>query len=212
MKVTLGSIAKVVYPLILGWGIFFFWRSAIIDQVIEPKPWLFLVFTGILISPLFGILFFGGLFNANSRKDKLKYLSLLAISFGASSIALMQYTDTSIYEGRYANLEDSIHYFNENKNYLTSKPYAEFLQARQSLDVTKLKEYTKSIDNLISIDKNLSMTLVLVKETVTSFNINDKFNEINSDNFVSKAEYNAFRDYVLEHSKGNERVALVMAH
>lgn len=212
MKVTLGSIAKVVYPLILGWGIFFFWRSAIIDQVIEPKPWLFLVFTGILISPLFGILFFGGLFNANSRKDKLKYLSLLAISFGASSIALMQYTDTSIYEGRYANLEDSIHYFNENKNYLTSKPYAEFLQARQSLDVTKLKEYTKSINNLISIDKNLSMTLVLVKETVTSFNINDKFNEINSDNFVSKAEYNAFRDYVLEHSKGNERVALVMAH
>lgn len=212
MKVTLGSIAKVVYPLILGWGIFFFWRSAIIDQVIEPKPWLFLVFTGILISPLFGILFFGGLFNANSRKDKLKYLSLLAISFGSSSIALMQYTDTSIYEGRYANLEDSIHYFNENKNYLTSKPYAEFLQARQSLDVTKLKEYTKSIDNLISIDKNLSMTLVLVKETVTSFNINDKFNEINSDNFVSKAEYNAFRDYVLEHSKGNERVALVMAH
>lgn len=115
MKVTLGSIAKVVYPLILGWGIFFFWRSAIIDQVIEPKPWLFLVFTGILISPLFGILFFGGLFNANSRKDKLKYLSLLAISFGASSIALMQYTDTSIYEGRYANLEDLIHYFNENK-------------------------------------------------------------------------------------------------
>ena len=212
MKVTLGSIAKVVYPLILGWGIFFFWRSAIIDQVIEPKPWLFLVFTGILISPLFGILFFGGLFNANSRKDKLKYLSLLAISFGASSIALMQYTDTSIYEGRYANLEDSIHYFNENKNYLTSKPYAEFLQARQSLDVAKLKEYTKSIDNLISIDKNLSMTLVLVKENVTSFNINDKFNEINSDNFVSKAEYNAFRDYVLEHSKGNERVALVMAH
>lgn len=86
------------------------------------------------------------------------------------------------------------------------------MQARQSLDVTKLKEYTKSIDNLISIDKNLSMTLVLVKETVTSFNINDKFNEINSDNFVSKAEYNAFRDYVLEHSKGNERVALVMAH
>lgn len=212
MKVTLGSIAKVVYPLILGWGIFFFWRSAIIDQVVEPKPWLFLIFTGILISPLFGILFFGGLFNANSRKDKLKYLSLLAISFGASSIALMQYTDTSIYEGRYANLEDSIHYFNENKNYLTSKPYAEFLQARQSLDVAKLKEYTKSIDNLISIDKNLSMTLVLVKENVTSFNINDKFNEINSDNFVSKAEYNAFRDYVLEHSKGNERVALVMAH
>lgn len=212
MKVTLGSIAKVVYPLILGGGIFFFWRSAIIDQIVEPKPWPFLVFIGILISPLFGILFFGGLFNANSRKDKLKYLSLIAISFGASSIALMQYTDNSIYEGRYANLEDSIHYFNENKNYLTSKPYTEFLQAKQSLDVAKLKEYTKSIDNLVSIDKNLSMTLVLVKETVTSFNINDKFNEINSDNFVSKTEYNAFRDYVLEHSKGNERVALVMAH
>jgi hypothetical protein len=212
MKIKLGSIAKVVYPLILGWSIFFLWRVSTIEQIVKPMYWPFLIGIILSLSILIGFFFFGGLFAVDSRKDKLKYLSLLAISFGASSIALIQYTDNSIYEGRYANLEDSIHYFNKNKNYLTSKPYAEFLQAKESLDVTKLKEYTKSIDNLISIDKNLSMTLVLVKETVTSFNINDKFNEINSDNFVSKTEYNAFRDYILEHSKGNERVALVMAH
>lgn len=183
-----------------------------IDQIVQPKIWPVLILMGLFLIPYFACLFFIGFAPLKLFKDKIKYLSFLAISFGASSIALMQSTDHFIYDSKYANIERNIESFNENKDYLTSKPYAEFLEAKKSLDVTKLKEYTKSIDGVVSIDKNLSMTLVLVRETVASFNVSEKFNEMNADNFISKAEYNEFRDFVLQNSKGNERVALVMAH
>ena len=212
MKVkTIGSILKVVYPLFLGWLFFFIWRALLSDQIVQPKIWPLLIVMGVFIIAFFTFLFFIGFSPLKLLKDKIKYLLLLAISFGASSIALMQSTDHFIYDSQYAGIERNIKYFNENKDYLTSKPYVEFLEARKSLDVAKLKEYTKSIDSVVSIDKNLSMTLVLVKETITSFNVNDKFNAMTADNFISKAEYNEFRDFVLQHSKGNERVALVMA-
>lgn len=215
MKVKLGSIAKVVYPLFLGWFFFFCWRGLLSDQIVQPVIWPFLIIGGIMLSICFSLLFFSGLFAVDSHKDKIKYLSLLAVSFGASSIALMESTDNSIYESKFAKLENSIQYFNEkneNKSYLTSKPYAEFLKAKSTLDVTKLKEYTKSIDSLVSIDKNLSMNLILVRELVTSFDVNNQFNTISADHFVSKTEYNEFRDFVLTNSKGNERLSLVMSN
>lgn len=212
MKVkTIGSILKVVYPLFLGWLVFFIWRSSMSDQITNPMIWPMLIFMVLIFLLFFAALFLIGLAPLKLLNDKIKYLSLIAISFGSSSITLMQSTDNFIYDSKYAGIERNIKYFNENKDYLTSKPYVEFLEARKSLDVAKLKEYTKSIDSVVSIDKNLSMTLVLVKETITSFNVNDKFNAMSADNFISKAEYNEFRDFVLQHSKGNERVALVMA-
>lgn len=212
MKVkTIGSILKVVYPLFLGWLFFFIWRALLSDQIVQPKIWPLLILMGVFIIAFFTFLFFIGLSPLKLFKDKIKYLSLLAISFGASSIALMQSTDHFIYDSQYVGIERNIEHFNKNKDYLTSKPYAEFLEARKSLDIAKLKEYTKSMDSLVSIDKDLSMTLVLVRETVASFNVSEKFNEMNADNFISKAEYNEFRDFVLQNSKGNERVALVMA-
>lgn len=211
MKVKLGSIAKIVYPLLLGWLVFFIWRASLTDQIVQPKIWPLLILMGLFLIAFFTFLFFTGFAPLKLFKDKIKYLSLIAISFGASSIALIQSTDHFIYDSKYAGIERNIESFNENKDYLTSKPYAEFLQARKSLDIAKLKEYTKSIDNIVSIDKNLSMTLVLVRETVASFNVSEKFNEMNADNFISKTEYNEFRDFVLQNSKGNERVALVMA-
>jgi len=211
MKVKLGSIAKIVYPLLLGWLVFFIWRASLTDQIVQPKIWPLLILMGFILIAFFTCLFFIGFSPLKLFKDKIKYLSLIAISFGASSIALIQSTDHFIYDSKYAGIERNIESFNENKDYLTSKPYAEFLQARKSLDIAKLKEYTKSIDNIVSIDKNLSMTLVLVRETVASFNVSEKFNEMNADNFISKTEYNEFRDFVLQNSKGNERVALVMA-
>jgi hypothetical protein len=212
MKVkTIGSILKVVYPLFLGWLVFFIWRALLSEEIVQPKIWSLLILMIFFLIAFFTCLFFIGFAPLKLFKDKIKYLSLIAISFGASSIALMQSTDHFVYDTRYAGIERNIEYFNENKDYLTSKPYAEFLEARKSLDIAKLKEYTKSMNSLVSIDKNLSMTLVLVRETVTSFNVRDKLNDMNADNFVSKAEFNQFRDFVLQNSKGNERVALVMA-
>lgn len=212
MKVKIGSILKVAYPLFVGWVFFFIWRASLSDQIVQPKSWLVLLLMGFIFLPLLAIFIFIGLAPLKLFKDKIKYISLIAISFGALSISLMQSTDHFIYDTKYASIERNIESFNENKDYLTSKPYEEFLQARKSLDIAKLKEYTKSIDNLVSIDKNLSMTLVLVRETVSSFNVSEKFNEMNADKFISKTEYNEFRDFVLQNSKGNERVALVMAH
>lgn len=212
MKVkTIGSLLKVVYPLFLGSLFFFIWRASLSDQIVQPKMWPVLILMGVFLLSFLAISFFIGFSPLKLFKDKIKYISLIAISFGALSITLTQSTDHFIYDSKYAGIERNIESFNENKDYLTSKPYAEFLQARKSLDIAKLKEYTKSIDNIVSIDKNLSMTLVLVRETVASFNVSEKFNEMNADNFISKTEYNEFRDFVLQNSKGNERVALVMA-
>lgn len=144
-------------------------------------------------------------FEAQKHKKDSKLLVIMASSlllFSFMAYPICKSIGASI---TYKQINLSIIRSYDNKT-PTNINYANFKKDMDENNLDKLIHYNMNRDELESVDTNLVMNIILIKENIKNLTIKNKIEEIYNDKYISKIEYTALKQYILDNP--NEDVAL----
>lgn len=148
--------------------------------------------------------------NKDINKKDEKLLMIMVLSFVFFIVSLFPIIRSIATHTLYSQIESSIIRSYDGKSPKTEN-YANFKKDKENNNFEKINYYDKNREELLSIDTNMVMNLMLVKENIKDLTIKNKLNEMYSDKLISVNEYKDFKEYILNNSNNDDILAQLVS-